>query len=267
MHRSIWQNELARFADSEQLKFKLYSQKGGKMQNNHRGTAVLLCGGTGSRMGAEVPKQFLVVDHKPVIIHTIERIEAAACIKQYVVVVHADWKDHLMDLMNRYGVRKCIGVTAGGATGLESMIKGIEYLKPMLDGNELVTFVDGVRPLVSAAILEDSLRVAGEYGAAVAMDRCYDTMLGSEDGLRATENLNRDRIFKAQRPESTTLELALDVLWRAQHEGFQDAAMSNSMLRYGKPVGMSKGSPKNIKITTPDDLDMFKALLNLEKDH
>lgn len=235
------------------------------MQNNLRGTAVLLCGGTGSRMGAEVPKQFLEVDKVPLIIHTIRRLEAAECIKQFVAVVHADWKDYLLELLDVYGVQKCIGVTLGGATGLESMINGIEYLKPMLDGSELVAFVDGVRPMVSSEVLENSLQVAHEYGAAVAIDRCYDTMLGSEDGRCAAENLDRDRIFKAQRPESTTLGLALDVLWRAKDEGFKDVAMSSSMLRYGKPLGMSLGSPKNIKITTPVDLDIFEALLNLEK--
>lgn len=235
------------------------------MQNNLLSTAILLCGGTGSRMGAEVPKQFLEISGKPVIIHTIQRIEAAECIKQFVVVVHVDWKDYLLDLLEAYNVQKCIGVALGGATGLESMVNGIEYLKTMLDGSELVTFMDGIRPMVSSAILEDSIRVASEYGASITVDRCYDTMIRSEDGRCMAETLNRDRILKAQRPESTTLGLALEVLCRARDEGFADAAMASAMLRYGKPVGISIGSPKNIKLTVPDDLDMFEALLNLEK--
>lgn len=237
------------------------------MQNNLMGTVVLLCGGTGNRMGAEVPKQFLEVDGVPLIIHTIRRIEAAACVKQFVAVVHADWKDYLLDLLNTYDVRKCIGVTLGGATGLESMINGVEYLKSMIDGSEIVTFADSVRPLVTPAILEDSMRVASECDASVALDYCFDTMMASDDGRYATEVLNRDRVFKAQRPESTTLNLALEVLCRARDEGFEDTGMLVAMKRYGKTVGMSLGSPKNLKITTPDDLDIFKALLQLEKKH
>lgn len=226
-------------------------------------TVILLCGGVGRRMKAVLPKQFLEVKGIPVIAYVVDELERAACIKGFVAVVHPDWKVQLEEILGSCKSRKCIGVVWGGETRLDSILKGTEFLEKRIRPEEYITILDGTRALVSKEILEDSVSAAQRYDMVFAEDKCFDTMYVSENGNDVVGVMDRDKLFKGQTPETAQLGEILQIIRQLKEERIEDMAIPTAMLKYGKRVGMSKGSVKNFKITVPEDLELFEALLNL----
>lgn len=226
-------------------------------------TALLTAAGTGTRMKQDIPKQFIHVDNKPVIIHTMEAFENHPGVDAIVVVTLESWIDVLWAYARQFNITKLQQVVAGGATGQQSIKCGLDAISVNADPDSTVIVHDGNRPLVSSEIISDSLATFAKYGNAVTAIPCVEVVFESEDGESSHVSLDRDKLYRTQTPHVYKLK---DLLWahaRAKELNLTETAASCLLMKeLGVESYFSKGSEENIKITTVDDLKIFKALLH-----
>ena len=226
--------------------------------------AVILAGGVGTRMGADIPKQFITAGGKPVIIHTLERFAKHGEINGIIVVCVPQWIDYMQKLIVRYSVDKIFTVVPGGSTRRESSLKGAleadrilsEMYGEIYDGNGHVLLMhDAARPFVSERIISENIKAALEKGACETVIKVNDTVLRGKGGL-AQEIIPRDEIYLVQTPQSFTPGNIL----RAHREVPGDAVITDDaglVLAMGGEVALVDGARENVKITTPEDLKLF----------
>ena len=233
-----------------------------------RTIALLTAAGTGTRMHQDIPKQFIHVDNKPVIIHTMEAFQQHPSIDEIIVVTLESWKDVLWAYSKQFNISKLRFVVVGGETGQESIRNGLNRLKDEYPDEDITVMVhDGNRPMVSSEIISDSIATFTKYGCAVAAVPCTEVVFESSDGISSCGTTERERLFRTQTPHTYKLD---DLLWahsEANSQGIKGTAAS-CMLMYelGRVTYFSKGSEENIKITTLDDLRIFKALLHTKQE-
>lgn len=228
--------------------------------------AILTAAGTGTRMGQEVPKQFLNVYDKPIIVYTMERFQRHAEIDGIVVVTLPEWMEVVRVYARQFGISKLIAVVPGGATGQESIRNGVEEVARRHPEGATVMIHDGNRTMVDDAIISDSLRVFREHGSAVAVIPCTEVVFKGESPDESTEEIPRELLWRTQTPHTYALAKLQWALDQAKQRGLTGmAAMCQLMCRLGEKTYYSKGSEKNLKLTTLDDIDIFKALLKAEK--
>lgn len=230
--------------------------------------ALLTAAGTGTRMNQDIPKQFIHVDNKPVIIHTMEAFQNHPSIDAILVVTLDSWKEVLWAYANQFNISKLRWVARGGETGQDSIRNGLDKLKEEYpDENITVMVHDGNRPLVSSEIISDSLATFAKYGCAVAAVPCTEVVFESEDGTSSHVSIEREKLFRTQTPHTYKFD---ELLWahnEAKKRGIKGTAASCMLMKeLGKETYFSKGSEENIKITTLDDLRIFKALLHTRQD-
>lgn len=228
--------------------------------------ALLTAAGTGSRMHQEIPKQFMHVDDKPLIIHTMRRFESHPGIDAMIVVTLESWVDVLWAYARQFGISKLRWVVPGGATGQESIKLGLEELARHLPEDEPVMIHDGNRCLVSHEIISDSLATYRAHGSAVAAIPCVEAIFRSREGDRSTESIPREELWRTQTPHTYSLGKLLWAHARAAELGIENTTATCTLMNeLGEEVWLSTGSEKNLKITTMDDLAIFKALLHAER--
>lgn len=228
--------------------------------------AVLTAAGTGTRMGQDVPKQFLNVNDKPVIVYTMERFQKNAEIDGIVVVTLPDWIEFVKAYARQFGISKLVAVVAGGATGQESIKNGVDEIAKNYPSDTTVMIHDGNRTMVDDAIISDSLSVYRQHGSAVAVIPCAEVVFKGESASESTEEIPRELLWRTQTPHTYSLEKLRWALGQAKEKGLTGmAAMCQLMCRLGEKTYYSKGSEKNLKLTTMDDMDIFKALLVTER--
>lgn len=230
--------------------------------------ALLTAAGSGTRMHQDIPKQFLHVDNKPVLIYTMEAFQKHPSIDAIIVVTIDSWSEVVWAYAKQFSIDKLKWVVPGGETGQDSIRAGIQILKKELPGEDVVVMIhDGNRPLVSAEVISDSLVTFKKYGNAVAVIPCTEVVFESEDGHASSISTEREKLFRTQTPHTYRLD---DVIWA--HEAAAEknikgtAATCMLMKELGKMTYFSKGSEENLKITTLDDLKIFKALLHTRQD-
>lgn len=229
--------------------------------------ALLTAAGSGTRMGQDVPKQFLHVHDKPVIIYTMERFQRNPQIDAICVVTMPNWMEFVKSYAMQFGINKLKWVVAGGATGQESIRNGLEAVAAECDpANTVVMVHDGNRPMIDDGIIADSLAVFRENGSAVAVIPCTEVVFNSKSPTEAQVEIPREELWRTQTPHTFTLKKLLWACDEAKAKGLTGmAAMCQLMARLGETTYFSKGSEKNLKLTTMDDMDIFKALLNTER--
>ncbi len=230
--------------------------------------ALLTAAGTGSRMHQNIPKQFIHVENKPVIIHTMEAFQNHPSIDAILVVTLDSWKEVLWAYAKQFNVSKLKWVVTGGETGQDSIKNGLDKLKEVFPDEDINVMIhDGNRPMVSSEIISDSLATFANYGCAVAVIPCTEVVFESEDGISSCVSTEREKLFRTQTPHTYKLD---DLLWahnEAASRGIKGTAASCMLMKeLGKETFFSKGSEENIKITTLDDLRIFKALLHTRQD-
>ena len=229
--------------------------------------AILTAAGTGTRMHQDIPKQFIHVNNKPVIVYTMEAFQRHPSIDAILVVSLDSWKDVLAAYANQFNITKLKWIVSGGETGQESIRNGLEKLRDVAELDDTVIIHDGNRPLVSNEIISDSLATYKQYGDAVAVIPCTEVVFESDDGKKSCKSTEREKLFRTQTPHTYKLK---DILWaheEAQARGIKGTAASCMLMKeLGKETHFSKGSEENLKITTLDDLKIFKALLNTRQD-
>lgn len=231
--------------------------------------ALLTAAGTGTRMHQDIPKQFIHVDNKPVIIHTMEAFQKHPSIDAILVVTLDSWKEVLWAYAKQFNISKLKWVVTGGETGQDSIRNGLNTLKDKYPNKDITIIIhDGNRPLVSSEIISDSLATFAKYGSAVAVIPCTEVVFESENGISSHISTQREKLFRTQTPHTYKLN---ELLWahnEAKKRGIKGTAASCLLMKkLGKETYFSKGSEENIKITTLDDLKIFKALLHTRQDN
>ena len=226
---------------------------------------VILAGGVGSRMHSkDVPKQFLEIHNKPIIIHTLEYFERNDEIDAVVISCVGDWIPHLEKLLYQYRIEKVKRIVKGGATGQLSIYNGLTAAKEVAAGRKAIVLIhDGVRPLINEQLLSDNIESVKRYGSAITSAVVKETIVViDEDGMvEQVPSRAKSRVAKA--PQSFWLDDILAVHEKALSEGNDNSIDSCTLMQsYGYKLHMVDGPYENIKITTPDDFYTMRAILD-----
>lgn len=230
--------------------------------------AMIIAGGIGTRMNQDIPKQFLNVYDKPVILYTMEAFQKHPGIDAIEIVCLDGWHDVVRAYAKQFGISKLDGVVSGGVNGQDSIRNGLQDLaKRYTDPEDIVLIHDAIRPMVSQEIITDNIRVCRECGNAVTVVPCTAAMLKTYDSLSTTEQVPRDNLKTTQTPQAFFLQDILAAHREALEKGITRSVASCTMyIELGRKLYMSQGSEKNLKLTTTEDIEIFKALLNAKKD-
>lgn len=223
---------------------------------------LLIAGGSGNRMHQDIPKQFLTVNERPVIIYTLEAFQSHPEIDAIAVVCISGWEQVLLAYAKQFNITKLKYVIPGGDSGQASIRNGVFELENHFSADDIVLLHDAIRPMVSAEIISDNIRVARKYGNAITVIPCAEAMIQTEDGVVSVGSYPRDRLKRTQTPQAFRLGQICDLHRRALEKGITNSVASCTlMIEMGEQVYFSAGSEKNIKLTTVEDIDIFKALL------
>ena len=224
--------------------------------------ALLTAGGTGSRMHQDVPKQFLNVDNKPILIYTMEAFQKHPNIDEICVVILDGWDQVLKAYAKQFNITKLKYVVTGGCSGQESIYNGLFAIRKDHTDDDIIVVHDGNRPMVGQDIISDSLVKQRQFGSAVAAIPCTEVVFVTSDKVSSNKSIPRENLFRTQTPHSYTLGELWNAHCIAKQKNIQNTAASCSLMEaLGKPSFFSLGSEKNIKLTTVEDIDIFKALL------
>lgn len=224
--------------------------------------ALLIAGGSGNRMHQDIPKQFITVNERPVIVYTLEAFEKHPEIDAIAVVCIEGWEQVLWAYARQFNITKLKHVVKGGKNGQDSIRNGVYELEKHYAPDDLVLIHDAIRPMVSAEIISDNIRVAREYGNATTVIPCAEAMMQTEDGIVSVGSYPRDRLKRTQTPQAFRIGDICSLHREALKCGITNSVASCTlMIEMGKQVYFSVGSEKNIKLTTVEDIDIFKALL------
>ncbi len=224
--------------------------------------ALIIAGGTGARMHQNIPKQFLTVNERPVIVYTLEAFQKHVEIDAIAVVCIAGWEQVLWAYANQFNITKLKYVIPGGENGQGSIRNGVYELEKHFDKDDIVLIHDAIRPMVSAEIISDCIVKTKQYGCGIATIPCAEAMLQTDDGEVSTGSYPRNNLKRTQTPQGFSIGKICDLHRRALEKGITNSVASCTlMIEMGEQVHFSAGSEKNIKLTTVEDIDIFKALL------
>ena len=226
-------------------------------------TALIFAGGAGRRMhSAGKPKQFLELHGKPIIIHTLEHFERHPEIDAIAVVCIAGWIDYLKDLLIRFHIKKVRWIVPGGETSQESTRAGLGILEANCDPKNTVVLIhDGVRPLITEKLISDNIAAVRQYGNAITAAPAIETIITVDENEDVTALIDRQSCRLARAPQSFKLCDIIAMHKRAMDEGYDKMIDSASlMIHYGRKLHLVEGPAENIKITTPSDFYIFKAI-------
>lgn len=229
-------------------------------------SVVLVAAGRSTRMGAAegVRKPFLVLRGRTVIEHAAAVFGAISAVREIVVVGHADDLERLRALaQSSPALRKVRAIVAGGEQRPDSVRAGLDACDPAC---ELVAVHDAARPLVPRAVVEAALALAAQRGAALVALPVVDTIKTSPDGVQATGTLDRSQLWAAQTPQVFRLELLRELAERARADGFQPTDEAALHERYVGPIPLVRGTPENLKLSTPQDLLLLAAILRVREE-
>ena len=229
---------------------------------------LIIAGGVGARMGQDIPKQFINVYDKPVIVYTLEAFQKHPSIDAIEVVCLDGWHDVLWAYAKQFGIAKLENIVSGGKNGQDSIRNGLYDIDSRHNGSDDIVLVhDAIRPMVSNDIISDNIRVCRQYGNAITVVPCTAAMLKTFDSLSTEEQVPRDNLKITQTPQAFFLQDIIAAHKEALKKGITNSVASCTMyIELGRKLYMSAGSEKNLKLTTAEDIEIFKALLNAKKD-
>ena len=226
-------------------------------------TALIFAGGAGRRMhSAGKPKQFLELHGKPIIIHTLEHFDRHPEIDAIAVVCIAGWVDYLKELLVRFHIKKVRWIVPGGETSQESTRAGLGILEANCDPRDTIVLIhDGVRPLITEKVISDNIAAVKEYGNAITAAPAIETIITVDENEDVTELIDRQACRLARAPQSFYLKDIIAMHQKAMADNYDKMIDSASlMIHYGVKLHLVEGPAENIKITTPSDFYIFKAI-------
>lgn len=232
--------------------------------------AIIIAGGSGHRMGQDIPKQFINVYDKPVLIYTLEGFQNHPMIDKIVVVCIEGWENVVRAYACQFNITKLVNIIPGGKSGQESIRNGVFSLEGKVKEDDVVIIHDGIRPLVEPSVLSDVISVCQKYGNAVTSMPYNEQIfvIDEEQPDTTMKYIPRETLRRVSTPQAYKFGL-LDTKYHEAFEkkiGIYGSSYTNTMMvELGVRLHFASGSDKNIKLTTKDDLEMFKAYLHLDK--
>ncbi len=234
--------------------------------------AVIFAGGVGTRMNSkEKPKQFLEVYHKPIIIHTLDVFENHKLIDAIVIACKEEWIEYLRNLVDKYHIGKVKKIVPGGDTGQKSIYNGLIAAKSVCDeqkeDNAVVLIHDGVRPIMDEETITLNIESVEKNGSAITTGRVTETLLVIDEGSSAIESVpDRSASRLAKAPQSFFLKDILKYHEKAREEGrFDFIDTCTLMSHYGFKLTLVDGPINNIKVTTPLDFYLMRAMFEAKE--
>lgn len=231
--------------------------------------ALIIAGGLGNRTEQDIPKQFINVYDKPVLIYTLESFQKHPQIDAIELVCIDGWHDVVRAYANQFNLDKLKGIVSGGNTAQESIRNGVFSLEGKCAENDIVVIHDGIRPLLDDSVLSDVIIKCERYGNAVTALPYNEQIFVADDEYSTIKYIPREALRRVATPQAYRFGM-LDKAYHEAYEkeiGIYGSAYTNTMMvELGKRLYFAAGSDKNIKITTKDDLELFKAYLKMEKD-
>lgn len=223
--------------------------------------AMLFAGGTGTRMKSEnIPKQFIEVDGKPIIIRTLENFAFHPLVDDIVIACIASGIEHLKKLIEQYRIPKVRSIVEGGSNGFESIHNGLVEAAKNAADTDIVLICDGVRPVMSEQLISECIELAKEHETAVPVVRSIDSVLVSEDGKSCKVNMPRENMYITQAPQGYTMRKIMWAHDEAARRGLVNPTSSADLLiELGETVHIFIGERDNIKVTTPEDLYTLRS--------
>lgn len=231
--------------------------------------ALIIAGGSGHRLGQDIPKQFINVYDKPVVIYTLESFQKHPQIDAIELVCIDGWHDVVRAYAKQFNIDKLQWIVSGGNTAQESIRDGVYNLDGKCSAEDIIIIHDGIRPLVDDSVLSDVIIKCKQYGNAVTALPYNEQIFVADDDKSTTHYIPRETLRRVATPQA----YRYGILNKAYHEAYEKgigiygSAYTNTMMvELGEKLYFAAGSDKNIKITTKDDLELFKAYLKMEKD-
>jgi 2-C-methyl-D-erythritol 4-phosphate cytidylyltransferase len=225
-------------------------------------TAIIIAGGSGRRMGQDIPKQFISVYDRPVLIYTMESFQKHPQIEAIEVVCLEGWADVVWAYAKQFGMDKLKWVISGGGSAQDSIRAGVENLRGQLADDDMVVIHDGVRPLIDEAVLTNVIVTCSKYGNGVSSMPYNEQIFIADDELSTTKYIPRETLRRVVTPQAYRYGVLRDRYREAYEKGIgvTGSAYANTMMvELGERLYFAPGSDKNIKLTTSEDLEMFKA--------
>lgn len=224
--------------------------------------ALIFAGGTGQRMNSKSkPKQFLELHGKPILIHTLEYFEEHSDIDAICIVCLQGWESELRKQLKQYHIEKVKWITAGGDTGHDSIYNGLKVLEQECASDDIVLIHDGVRPLISEELISANIENVKKYGNAITVEDAAESIVVMNETDRTISDMPRRDLAKvAKAPQSFYMKDICEVHKMAQEDGFKSIDSAHLMYRYGRELHTVKSTPFNIKIATPSDYYVFRAI-------
>jgi 2-C-methyl-D-erythritol 4-phosphate cytidylyltransferase len=230
--------------------------------------ALIIAGGTGKRTQQEIPKQFINVYDKPILIYTLEGFQDHHDIDAIEIVCLAGWHEVLAAYARQFRITKLKWIIDGGETGQESIRNGVFNLHEKADPDDIIIIHDGIRPLIDKSVVSDCIAVCKQKGNAVTSLPYNEQIFKTSDGLTTKEYIPRETLRRVQTPQA----YKLGDVYRAYKKAFEEkigiygSSYTNTMMvELGYTLHFSTGSDKNVKVTTIDDIELFKAYLAINK--
>ncbi|MFY1067090.1 IspD/TarI family cytidylyltransferase [Enterococcus sp. AD013-P3] len=230
-------------------------------------TAIIIAGGVGKRMGQDIPKQFIIIEGKPIIIYTLESFQKHPQIDRILVVCKEGWEETLWAYVKEFNLSKVQWIIQGGRIGQESINNGVQFLKEHSSLEDTIIIHDGIRPLVDELVLSDVIVKCKEHGNAVTSLPYNEQIFIKTTDETTNQYVDRNTLRRVSTPQAYTYGKLLEAYNRAITEniGMTDSSYTNTMMvDLGETLYFAAGSDKNIKLTTTDDLELFKAYLKMK---
>jgi len=221
-------------------------------------SAIIVAAGKGTRMGANVDKLWLEVAGRPVVAHTWQRFNDAACIESIILVVRDGMQPHFTELASRYSFQKPFRLVIGGVERQDSVWNGLTAVE---SGTDIVAIQDAARPCTTADLIAATIAAAKETGAAVAAQPVTDTIKATEDGQTIARTVDRSKLWSVQTPQTFRLEVIRRAIMTAREKGLNLTDDTAACELVGQPVRLVKCTTPNPKVTVPADLPFIESLL------
>lgn len=229
---------------------------------------IIIAGGIGSRMGRDIPKQFIEINSKHVLAYTCESFQNHPLIDAIEVVCLKGWEDVVSGYKDKYNFTKLKWITDGGDTAQESIKNGVFYLKDKVSDEDNIIIHDGIRPIVDTSVIDDIIDKCNKYGNAVTSMPYNEQIFLIDDEKSTTRYIPRESFRRVSTPQCYKFKLLCDKYQEAFEKkiGIYGSSYTNTMMvDLGVRLYFAKGSDRNIKLTTPGDLEIFKAMIEKTK--
>ncbi len=241
------------------------------MKDNQKNIAIIFAGGVGDRMGANIPKQFLKIYGKEIIIHTLEKFQYndnidliyVGCVKEYI--------SFLEDLVKKYNITKIPvgGIISGGDSGQDTIYRVLKKTYEENSDDSICLIHDGVRPLIDDKVINDNISCVKKYGSCVTATKAFETPIISRNGSEVDEILERKIVYTAQAPQTFYLSEIIEAHEKIRNSelGYNNPKIVDScslMIECGKKVHLIEGNRGNIKVTTVEDYINLLANLSVK---